>query len=83
MIAAFNRRQAVVWGLGPTPAAALADAHGELALKSERVRAAGLGRIEYATVTTAADPVTMDGAALFGCLSMGAPSAGLQLEIDL
>jgi hypothetical protein len=81
MIAAINRRHGVVWGLGGTPAAALDDARSELATKSDRVRLVGLGRIEYATLAPDADPVTMDGAVLFGHIRQ--VSGGLQLEIPL
>jgi hypothetical protein len=82
MIAAYDPAGRVVWGLGPTPTAALSEAHRQLAEKSPRIRAAGLGRLAYARLGPGADPLVMDGAALFEVLDLTVGSA-LQLEIAL
>lgn len=67
MIAAINRNQKVVWGMGETQAAAIADAQYEFSQQSELIKKRGLGKLECVRMkrNTPIDDPTESGRSLF------------------
>lgn len=53
-IAVIDREHQVVWGIGPTTAAAMADARSEIAGKAPEIKAQ-VGELEYAHLRDDAD----------------------------
>jgi len=63
-VAAINKKQKCVWGIGKTNQEALTDAKKQIKSKSADLQKKGLGKIEYATLKKKA-PTEFCGIALF------------------